>query len=928
MRGPVTSAAHRPRWAGLVGLALLVAACGSQRDGLADAQAAMQRRDTAAALVHVRRALQQAPESAPARQLLGRLLLERGDAAGAVIEWRKALELGHDPAEVLPALANALVRQGQFREALALADAGRALPEAARAGLLTALATAHFALRAEPAGEAALAEALRLDPSAVSARLLRMRRLAAAGDRAAALTLAQDTVRDAPADPMGWLAQAQLLAGESSQRDAAVAAYRRVIELQGDVLAARQGLLALLIERREFDAAAGELGLLRQQNPQHPATLYFDTLLALHRGDTAAAQGGADKLLGGAPTQARYGRLAGAVALEAGEPAKAVAQLALTLRANPGDPGLRRLYALALVREGDPRQALEVLRPQLGAASTDAEALALAGVAALQLGDRDAALAHFAQAAAHAPDDNPRLRATLALVQLTQGEVGAGLASLEAQARADAGLGVESLLVSVRIQRGEYEAAAQLLDALQRKRPDDPEVPVMRAELLRRRGDVAGARASLERALAMAPEQFPAVAALAELDLLEQRAPQARARFEALLARAPGLTGAMLALARLAELSGAPPQEASRWLAEAVRAEPAKASLRMQQVEHALHHGQWQAALAAAEDATQALPGDARLQLVLARACLAAREPQRAVAVLGKLSAGPAPPVEALRLLTRAHMALNRPDDARQALRLARRLWPLDPDLAADAVRLEIGAERPAEARRIARALQDARPNDVAGHRLVGEAAAAAQAWKDAESAYAAALARSPADAAAAIGLHGVLQRAGREAEAERLAAQWLQKHPADGLFLQYLGDRALRAGDDRAAVRHYRAVLRLRPGHAPSWNNLAWAEHRLGEPEALRHALRAVALRPGEAAFADTAARLHAAAGRWSDAVAQATRAVELAPDEPGYRLALARFLAGAGLKDQARAELARLDQQALRPEMRAAVQALRGKQ
>jgi predicted Zn-dependent protease len=175
------------------------------------------------------------------------------------------------------------------------------------------------------------------------------------------------------------------------------------------------------------------------------------------------------------------------------------------------------------------------------------------------------------------------------------------------------------------------------------------------------------------------------------------------------------------------------------------------------------------------------------------------------------------------------------------------------------------------------------------------------------------------------VGLHGVLLQAGRAGEAQRLAARWLQEHPDDGLFQQYLADRALRAGDDRVALQHYRAVVRLRPGHAPSWNNLAWAEHRLGEPDALPHALRAAALRPGEAAFADTVARLHAAAGRWDDAVAQATRAVELAPDEPGYRLTLARFLAEAGLKDQARAELSRLEQQTLRPEMRAAVRTLR---
>lgn len=912
----------------LLGTALLMGlvACRDEADPLKEAQQALARHDGGAALVHLKLALERQPHSALARFLMGQVLLERGEAPAAVIELSKARELGHPPEQVLPPLARALSRQGEHVRVLLLeGEQQQPLPPAAQADLMTSVALAHFKRNDGAAGEAALAEALRLSPGHVPARLLRMQRLAAAGDAAAALALSQETVRSSPDDATAWFAHAQLLAGADEASAEALAAYRKALSLQKTMLAARTGVLGILFSRKDLAAAETELAALRRDHPQDPATAYFETLLALYRGDTATARSGADKLVGAAPTQPLYSRLAATVALETGELSKAAAQLAAAVQANPGDRGLRRLLALTLVRQGDGRQALEVLQPLVGRDSRDGEALALAALASLQAGDRARSQSFFAAAAAHAPQDNARLRATLAMGQLSAGDGTAALRQLEELARADGGSSFDVALISARIQRQEYEQAGRALDALERKQAKDPIVPQLRGDILLRRGERAAARASYESALKLAPHFFPAVAALARLDVQDKRFDQARARFKDLLARDAGNTAALLALARLDQMTDAPPQDTARLLAEAVRTQPLQAAPRLRLIEHELHHGHWRAALTAADEAVQAMPADTRLQAALARACIAGREYNRAVQVLGKLVAAQPRSAEPLRQLARALMAQQRVQQARHALQQAAALESGMPGALADLVRLEISDGRLDEARRVARRVQAAQPKQALGHLLEGEAAAAAKAWAEAEAAYRAAQARSRDSAQAAIGLHAVLVSAGKREQAAELSARWLKEHPKDADFTKYLGDRALLARDFAAAQKHYDASLRGRPDNATVLNNLAWVAHQLKRDDALPLAERAVRLRPAEPAFVDTLARLLAAAGRWEPALRHEARAVELAPHVPDYHLTLARMYLQAGQKAKARVELDRLDGLGIGGEDQAQVAALR---
>ena len=103
----------------LVVSAAVLTACGASEDPAeltASARQYLEKDDAKAAIIQLKSALQQAPQSAEARFLLGRALLASGDAGGAAIELRRALDLKHPPVEVVPELARAMLAQGETRE--------------------------------------------------------------------------------------------------------------------------------------------------------------------------------------------------------------------------------------------------------------------------------------------------------------------------------------------------------------------------------------------------------------------------------------------------------------------------------------------------------------------------------------------------------------------------------------------------------------------------------------------------------------------------------------------------------------------------------------------------------------------------------------------------------------------------------------------
>ena len=91
--------------------AFLVAGCGpsTPEELLATAKQELAKNDGAAAVIHLRNALQKNPDLGEVRFLLGKALLENGELVAAEKELRKAVELKYPTDQAIPVLARAVL---------------------------------------------------------------------------------------------------------------------------------------------------------------------------------------------------------------------------------------------------------------------------------------------------------------------------------------------------------------------------------------------------------------------------------------------------------------------------------------------------------------------------------------------------------------------------------------------------------------------------------------------------------------------------------------------------------------------------------------------------------------------------------------------------------------------------------------------------
>ncbi len=923
-----------PRQAALaLAATLALVGCGEPSDAelISSAQALMAKKDYAAAQLQLKTLLQAKPDSAEGRFLLGKAMLEAGDLAAAEAELRRALELGAAETTVVPSLASAMVGLGkgalllqQFGK-LSLADA------AADAELKTHLATAEAGEGNLDGADALVAQALRGAPEYAPALLLRARLAGARGNTADAMAQVQALI-DRQADYAdAWLLKGDLLArarasevaaagkaaagkaaagktaGDKAAGNAeAVAAFQQAIQLRPDNVAAHAAVITLLLGQADYAGAGTQWAALQKAAPRHPQTMFFEAVLAEHKGEHKRTRELTQQLLRAAPNNPQLLMLAGQAELKLNALELAEAHFTKAVQAVPKAAAPRRQLAQVQLRGGQADKALATLRPLLNGSPPDGEALALSAQAQLMKGDTAGAEASFLQAVKLRPDDL-RVRTAVALASLAKGRDAAAVAELQSISAADKGNSADLALISALVRRNDMAAALKAVDALAAKQPDEPLADQLRGRIALQRKDSAAARGHFEKALEKNADYLPALAGLAALDLTDKQPAAAKARFEAALQRKPKNIGAMMALAEISARSGGTAEESRQWLERAIAADPTDATPRLLLIDQRLGNGETQAALQAAQAGVAALPDHPELLDRLGRTLLANGESQQAVSTFNKLAAVvPHSPLPQLRLAD-AYAAANNRSAMAVAVRRATEIAPDQLLVQQAQVRLALMENQPERALAVARKLQAKRPDEAMGFAMEGDIEMRRRNWDAAASALRKALThKQPGDSAQR--LHAALSAAKKTAEADKVAADWRKSHPDDLAFVMHLGDMAMAAGGLAPAEALYREVLARRADHVLALNNLAYALALQKKPGAVALAEQALKQAPKAAAVMDTLAFSLAAEQQLPRAIEVQSQAVAAAPEAPQFRLQLAKLHLQAGDKPSARTELDKL--------------------
>jgi len=900
-----TTLPSRLRTAALVLSLAFAAGCGESADKmLASAKDYLAKNDPSAAVIQLKNALAKDPNSGEARFLLGRTLLDGGDAVAAEIELRKALDLKFSADQVVPALARALLAQGQIKKLDELANTSITSPEGL-ADLKTSIAQSHAMQgRLDKAGTT-LQEAIAAKGDFAPALLGLARLKAIEKDLPAAYAIIEDALAKAPGNANAWIFKADLLRAENKTA-AAIAAYEKGVELHPQAILAHAALITMHLQDNKPELAGKQLAAMEKAAPRSPLTYYMQALSAYGRKDLAAARSASENHLKLQPENPQALQLAGQIAYSSGSDIQAQEHLRKALQKAPELDLGRRTLIMSYLRSGQPAKAVELLQPVLQDANKRAAWLSLAGNAYLQAGDSKAAEEHF-RLAAQANPANKQAQTALALTRLRTGNAADALAELTQIAAEDTDVSADMALIAANMRRNQLDAALKAVANLEKKQPGNPVAHNLRGNILLGKGDFNGARKSFAQALTLNPAFLPAAGALAQLDLRDNKPDDARKRYESVLAQEPKNAAALLALADLRVRTGAKVEEIGMLIEKAVAASPSEPAPRLALVGHYVRANEPKKALAAVQEALAATAERPELLDAAGRVYQLNGDTNQALAIYGKLASLQPGTAHPYLRMAEIQIAANNKEGARNTLRKGLSQQSDSIPMQRALIMLDIDEKQFDAALAKAGSIRRSHPEQAAGHVIEGDIHIINKAWGQAASAYRAGLKIAPTTDTAER-LHTALLLDGKQGEANAFADGWLKSQPKDNAFRLFLADSANKRKDYGAAVAQYRTVLAQQPDNPAILNNLAWSLGQLKDPKALSHAEQAFKLAPNQPAIMDTLGTLLVEQGKTERGLELLGKAVQQMPQAGGIRLNFAKALIKAGKKSEAKQQLEEL--------------------
>ena len=884
-------------------LAAFLGGCGGEDPAqlIASSKEFLAKNDNKAAVIQLKNALQANPDLGEARFLLGKALLASGDVAGAEVELRKAYNLKFSSDEVIPLLAQTMLANGQAKKLTDEFAATELGTNPAKASLKTVLSTAWSAQGNSEQANSELTAALAAQADYAPALLAQSRQKAVSGDIPGALSIVEGVLAASPKDHDALLLAGSLLAAKSDS-EGALERYRQAVAAKPDSLTAHSAVVSTLFQLRKPEEAAQQILAMKKIAPKHPQTLYLDGHASYQRKDFKAAREIAMELLKVAPDNPNALQLAGATEFQLRSYLQAETHLSKVVQQYPNMVLARSLLIGTYLRTGQAAKALNTLEPVLAKIDNDPALLAIAGETFLMNGDANKSAEYYAKASRLDPN-NANKKVAVAIAHLAQGKAGAQ-AELEEIANADSGTSADLALIATHLKAGQLDKALKAIDALEKKQPDNPATHNLRARTLLGKNDIAGARASFNKALKLNPTFFPAAASLAALDLAEKKPEEARKRFETILSTEPKHAQALLAIAELASTTGGKPEEVEKLIGNAVLANPQDIPARLALIQHHLKNKDNKKAMTAANNAAAAIPDRPEILDALGRTQQLSGDTNQALNTYGKLAAlQPSSPLAYMRL-AEIHLAGKNRDESVKNLRKALEIRPDLLDAQRGLILFAIEDKKMAEALAGTRQIQQQRPKEAIGFILEGDVHVTASSWPEAIKAYRAGLKLQPSPDLA-IKLFNALTASGNSAEAERWASTWMMENPKDIAMRMHQGDLATGRKDYASAAKIYRTALEIQPENPLVLNNLAWVSGKLKSPQAIEYAEKANRLAPNQPAIMDTLAMLLAEKGDTAQAIELLRQAMQIAPQAALIQLNLAKVLINSGQKDAARKEL-----------------------
>lgn len=367
-------------------------------------------------IVEAKNALKADPQSADTYLLLGRIQLSVEDGKGAAEAFEQARTLGSQEPDLERLVTEALLAQGKFA---AIVERVAEMPAEPDAVMQVVAGEAQLGLGDVDAAEGHFRSALAASEDKNPAAWVGLAKVSLArGERPQVDEYLDRALSVDPEFVDGWVWRGRI-ALLKDDLTTAERAYFKVRELDSNDLLTRRKIEAL------HGVMKAKIGLKRTEEAlkyyQDFLDFYPNSLLAEYerglalfkRGDVGKAEEVFEAIVSRAPAHDQSVMLLGYIAFAKGDDTRVADLLESHLDGKSANPLGRRLYAMSMLRMGNPQEALRVLKPDAEKENAAAETLSLYGVALLSTGAPDDARTMLERAFELAPD-NADVRLNLA----------------------------------------------------------------------------------------------------------------------------------------------------------------------------------------------------------------------------------------------------------------------------------------------------------------------------------------------------------------------------------------------------------------------------------------------------------------------------------------------------------------------------------
>jgi tetratricopeptide (TPR) repeat protein len=352
------------------------------------------------------------------------------------------------------------------------------------------------------------------------------------------------------------------------------------------------------------------------------------------QGDLANAVATLQRSLAKQRNQPQAKMLLASALADQGSTEQARVQLAELIAEQPENMAARKLMARLLVGQGEAGAAEKVLSSAPESVQGDATADWMRSAILSATGQPAAALTALEQAA-RADRNNASLQLALARAYASAGRQADAKRTLQGIPTQKAGWQARQIQVLQRVYGEPAEKSRDVLAALVGENPDDAELRTVVGQTLAQMGDMAGAKAQFQAALAVSPKLLEARSGLVGIALATNDLPAAKQELQKIVAEQPAAEGAYLALAGIATRERND-KEARQWLEKAISAVPAAVMARVTLAELQYEDNQTAAADALLEQAVNVAGDKVPALLRVGEVQMRSGQPEKAVASFEK----------------------------------------------------------------------------------------------------------------------------------------------------------------------------------------------------------------------------------------------------------------------------------------------------